>query len=65
LEDETGQVNLIVRIDVWERFYKVARTASAFIAHGRVQNQQGVIHVLVTKLENMAIAMRSQSRDFR
>ena len=65
LEDETGQANLIVRMDVWERFYKVARTASAFIAHGRLQKQNEVIHVLVTKLENMVIALSSQSRDFR
>jgi error-prone DNA polymerase len=64
LEDETGQANLIIRMDVWERFYKVARTATAFIAHGRLQKQEQVIHVLVTKLENMAIALRSQSRDF-
>jgi error-prone DNA polymerase len=65
LEDETGQANLIIRMDVWERFYKVARTASAFIAHGRLQKQKGIIHVLVTKLENMAIVLRSPSRDFR
>ena len=65
LEDETGTANLIIRMDVWERFYKVARTASAFIAHGRLQNQNEVVHVLVTKLENMAIALSSQSRDFR
>jgi error-prone DNA polymerase len=64
LEDETGQANLIIRRDVWERFYKVARTAAAFIASGRLQNQKAVVHVLVTKLENMAVAVRSQSRDF-
>jgi error-prone DNA polymerase len=65
LEDETGQANLIIRMDVWERFYKVARTASAFIAHGRLQKQNEVIHILVTKLENIVIALNSQSRDFR
>ena len=64
LEDETGQANLIIKPDVWERFYKVARTAAAFIAHGRLQIHESIIHVLVSKLENMAIAVRSQSRDF-
>jgi hypothetical protein len=34
-------------MDVWERFYTVARSAPAYIARGRLQNQQGVIHVLV------------------
>ena len=68
LEDETGTANLIVRIDVWERFYTVARTAPAFIASGRLQNQKGVIHVLVSRLENMNESvneLRSRSRDFQ
>jgi len=54
-------------MDVWERFYTVARTAPAYIASGRLQNQQGVIHVLVSQLENLSDAvndLRSQSRDF-
>jgi error-prone DNA polymerase len=68
LEDETGTANLIVRIDVWERFYTVARTAPAFIASGRLQNQKGIVHVLVSRLENMNECvndLRSQSRDFQ
>src|SRR4051812_35087699 len=31
LEDETGPVNLIVRVDVWERFHRVARQATAML----------------------------------
>jgi error-prone DNA polymerase len=68
IEDETGTANLIVRMDVWERFYQVARTASAYIAYGRLQKEQEVIHVLVTKLENLAETLqglRMQSRDFQ
>ncbi len=68
IEDETGTANLIVRMDVWERFYQVARTASAYIASGRLQNQQGVTHVLVSRLENMnesLAGLRSTSRDFQ
>lgn len=68
LEDETGIINLIVRLDVWKRHYQVARTASAYLAYGRLQKQHDVIQVLVSKLENMAGAvneMRAQSRDFR
>jgi error-prone DNA polymerase len=68
LEDETGVANLIIRMDVWERFYHVARTAPAYIAHGRLQNQQGVIHVLVTKLENLSQSLANlgaRSRDFQ
>jgi error-prone DNA polymerase len=68
LEDETGTSNLIVRQDVWQRFYRAARTASALIAHGRLQRQGRVIHVLVTKLEDLSEHLRGlgpQSRDFR
>jgi error-prone DNA polymerase len=68
IEDETGVANLIIRMDVWERFYHVARTAAAYIAAGRLQNQQGVIHVLVSRLENMndsLAELRSRSRDFQ
>ncbi len=67
LEDETGTVNLIIRQDVWQRFYRVARTAAAYIASGRLQRQDKVIHVLVNKLEDLSDALAglgSQSRDF-
>jgi error-prone DNA polymerase len=64
LEDETGQANLIVKPDVWERFYKVARTAPAFIAHGRLQNHLKIVHVVVSKLENLVVAVNPRSRDF-
>lgn len=68
LEDETGQSNLIVRQDVWQKFYRVARTATALIAHGRLQRQGQVIHVLVTQLEDLSERLRglpARSRDFR
>ena len=67
LEDETGTVNLIIRQDVWQRFYRVARTAAAYIASGRLQRQDKVIHVLVNKLEDLSDSLAglgSQSRDF-
>jgi error-prone DNA polymerase len=67
LEDETGVANRIVRMDVWERFYKVARTVPAVIASGRLQNQQSVIHVLVSRLENLSDSLahvRLVSRNF-
>ena len=56
LEDETGMVNLIVRVEVWERYRKVARTAVAMIAHGRLQidRDSGIIHVLVTRMEDLS-----------
>ena len=67
LEDETGIINLIVRQEVWERYRRAAKTAKIMLAHGTLQRQKEIIHVLVTKLENFSarLAIEAQSRDFR
>jgi error-prone DNA polymerase len=68
LEDETGIVNLIVRQNVWERYRRVARSAVVMLAHGRLQRQGDIIHVLVSKLEDISRdlgGMSVNSRDFR
>jgi error-prone DNA polymerase len=67
LEDETGIVNLIVRPEVWARHHRVARTAVAMIAHGRLQHEHGVIHVLVSRLDDLSESvehLHAKSRDF-
>ena len=68
LEDETGTANLIVRQDVWDRFHRVAARASAMVAHGQLQRAQGVIHLLVDRLEDLSALVADaqvRSRDFR
>ena len=68
LEDETGMVNLIVRKNVWERHRKIARSAIALIAHGRLQIEGELIHVLVSRLEDLSTRLAdlsNHSRDFR
>jgi error-prone DNA polymerase len=68
LEDETGMLNLIIRQNVWERNRRVARSASVMLAHGRLQKEASVIHVLVTKLEDLSAKLaelHTTSRDFR
>ena len=67
LEDETGTSNLIIRPDVWRKFRQAALGATIMLAHGRLQREGLVIHVLVTWLENLSGRMEeltSQSRDF-
>ena len=68
LEDETGVINLIVRPDVWERHHQAARAATVLLAHGILQSQDSVIHVLVNRLEDLSqelAQVESMSRDFR
>jgi error-prone DNA polymerase len=67
LEDETGVANLVIKQDVWNRFRRPARQAVALVAHGRLQNRQGVVHVVVSRLEDLSewlTGLDSQSRDF-
>ncbi|HEX4146788.1 MAG TPA: error-prone DNA polymerase [Pirellulales bacterium] len=68
LEDETGTANLIVRPDVWRRFFEAACRATILVAHGRLQRQGEIVHVLVARLEDFSPTggdIASQSRDFR
>ncbi len=72
LEDETGTVNLVVHQRTWDRYYRVARRAPAWIGHGHIQTVKGkyssVIHVVVNRLEALAEQLQqldTKSRDFR
>jgi len=67
LEDETGMANLIVRPAIWSRFRQAALTATALLAHGRLERQHEVIHLLATRLEDLShylAELAPQSRDF-
>jgi len=67
VEDETGTANLIVAVNVWERFRPVARQATALIAHGILQRQHGIAHLLVDRMEDMSGLLGqlgNRSRDF-
>lgn len=72
LEDETGTVNLVVHQQTWDRFYRIARGAPAWIAHGHIQTVaekfSAVIHVVVRRLEALGEQLRQldvKARDFR
>ncbi len=68
LEDETGIANLVVKPDVWERHYKIARTSAAWVVYGKLEKKSGVIHVVVSWLEDLSEQIHQlqiKSRDFR
>ena len=67
LEDETGPINLVLFAAVWQRFFKVARTSNAWLVDGKLENRQGVIHVVVGRLQDLTAhidGLRTRSRDF-
>jgi error-prone DNA polymerase len=68
LEDETGLANLVIKPQIWDRFYTVARRSTAWIAHGMLEFKEGVIHLVASRLEDLSARMsdlRARSRDFR
>jgi error-prone DNA polymerase len=68
LEDETGTANLVVHSGTWERFRRVARHAGAVIARGLLERQEGIVHLVVDRLESLTDALgglNARSRDFR
>jgi error-prone DNA polymerase len=68
LEDETGVSNLVVRQAVWEQFYQIARCSPAWLAHGKLERRDKVIHVVVNKIEDLTMIVGEwnvRSRDFR
>jgi len=74
IEDETGTINLVLRQQVWERYYRIARRSNAWLVHGTLENRNQVQHVVVHRLEDLSTHLGSQqpvrilktkSRDFR
>jgi error-prone DNA polymerase len=68
IEDETGSANLIVRPQVWERHRRVGHQARAIVASGFLQRQEGVIHLIVDRLQDMTDELPNLghiSRDFQ
>ncbi|MGD0632335.1 MAG: helix-hairpin-helix domain-containing protein, partial [Terracidiphilus sp.] len=63
LEDETGIANIIVAPDVFEQ-NRLIVTRSRFLSiAGKMQNQEGVIHVKAQQLEPFELAMDDGNRD--
>lgn len=67
LEDETGFVNLVIWRDRFEELRSVVLTGSFLGIRGRVQNAEGVVHVVVTDAWHAELphhAVATGSRDF-
>ncbi len=68
LEDETGSANLVVKPSIRERYYKITRQSSAWIAHGKLERRSNVTHVLINRIEDLSETigrLKIKSRNFR
>ncbi len=67
MEDETGFVNLVVWKQVFERFAAIARAAQFLGVSGKLQVEQGVVHLLAERLWTPQLDRQpsaTRSRDF-
>ena len=46
MEDEDGLMNVIIKPDVYGRYYKVLRNCFLLIVEGKIQKQGGILNVL-------------------
>ncbi|MEH0146551.1 error-prone DNA polymerase [Corynebacterium sp. Q4381] len=67
MEDETGLVNVVISVGLWNRQKVVARTSKAMVVRGIVQNASGAVSVVADRLEALAMGdwLSRGSRDFR
>ncbi len=67
LEDETGFVNVIVWRDVFRKYEILGKTASFLGVTGKLQSEEGVVHLVAESLWDPATARKPRrrgSRDF-
>jgi error-prone DNA polymerase len=65
MEDETGIANVIVAPNLYDRDRLVVTRSKFLLVEGKLQNQNGVIHVKATRLIELAdYALEMRSHDF-
>ncbi|MEP4190885.1 MAG: OB-fold nucleic acid binding domain-containing protein, partial [Sneathiella sp.] len=57
LEDETGTSNVIVWPKKFEIYRKIILSARLVLVHGEMQEEQGVIHIIANKIEDLSEAL--------
>ncbi|MGV8968868.1 MAG: error-prone DNA polymerase [Microbacteriaceae bacterium] len=66
LEDETGLINVICSVGVWNRYRRIARDAPALVIRGMLERSaEGVTNLLADRFETLVLTARTVSRDFR
>jgi error-prone DNA polymerase len=65
LEDETGLLNVICSVGLWQRFRKVARSAQAMVVRGRIESADGAVNLVAEHLSTLTLTVPARSRDFQ
>ncbi|CAN5384158.1 error-prone DNA polymerase [soil metagenome] len=66
IEDETGLINVICSVGVWNRYRRIVRESPALVVRGILERStEGVTNLLADRFETLSMAPRTRSRDFR
>lgn len=66
LEDESGTLNVIAGVGVWNRYRRIAREAPAMIVRGILERSpEGVVNLVADRFERLTLSAPTRSRDFR
>lgn len=66
IEDESGTVNVIAGVGVWNRYRRIAREAPAMIVRGILERSpEGVTNLVADRFESLTVSAPHRSRDFR
>ncbi|QTG74648.1 error-prone DNA polymerase [Trueperella pecoris] len=65
LEDESGLLNVVCSVGLWERYRKVLRTSQGLIVRGVVERADGVTNLVADAAEKLDLSVPLASRDFR
>lgn len=64
MEDETGLLNVVCSVGVWQRYRVAARTAPALLVRGIARNAEGAATVVADRLQRMDLRCPRKSRDY-
>ena len=66
LEDETGLINVICSVGVWQRYRRIAREANSLVVRGILERSpEGVVNLVADRFEPLRLKTSTKSRDFR
>ncbi len=65
LEDETGMANIIIRPATYRRHKRVLDANAAVVVTGTLQTVDGVISVLATRLDGLALFVKIAAREWQ
>jgi error-prone DNA polymerase len=64
LEDETGIVNVVCSVGLWNKYRRLLRTVPAAIVRGRVEQAEGATNLVAEHFSALSLQVKTTSRDF-